>query len=78
MLGVGLDSRDGHKRLTKSDNFLLIGGSKETHEEMIEKMMKFNEELQKRGKDLDHANFKELEEIAHRLKLYPIQKRMPK
>ena len=78
MLGVGLDHRDGHKRLTKSDNFLLIGGSKETHEEMREKMIKFNEELKKKGKDLDQANVKELEEIAHRLNLHPIRKRSSK
>ena len=26
MLGVGLDNQDGHKRVTKGDNFYLVGG----------------------------------------------------
>ena len=34
MLGVGLDNQDGHKRVTKGDNFYLVGGSEETHERM--------------------------------------------
>ena len=74
LLGVGFDSKDGHKRITKSENFLLLGGSKETHEEMREKVTKLNEELKKRGKDLDGTNSKELEEIAQRLQLYSVRK----
>ena len=62
LLGFGLDNKDGHKRVTKSENFLLIGGSKQTHEEMREKVIKLNEELKKRGKDLDRVNSKELDE----------------
>ena len=41
MLGVGLDS-DGHKRLTTGPNFVLAGGSEETHEVMTEKAIKIN------------------------------------
>ena len=51
MLGVGLDS-DGHKRVTKGDNFALVGGLKETHEEMTEKAVKINEKLNERSKHL--------------------------
>jgi len=39
MLGVGLDS-DGHRRLTTGPNFALVGGSKDTHEQMTEKAVK--------------------------------------
>ena len=46
MLGVGLDS-DGHKRVTTGPNFALVGGSKETHDEMTDKALRFNEELKK-------------------------------
>ena len=74
LLGIGFDSVDGHKRITKSENFLLLGGSRETHEEMREKVIKLNEELKKRGKDIDCANPKELEEIAHDLRLHPMRK----
>ncbi len=72
LLGVGFDHKDGHKRITKSDNFLLVGGSKETHEEMREKAIKLNEVLKSKGKDLDRVSKKELESIAHKLKLSPL------
>ena len=48
MLGVGLDS-DGHKRLTTGPNFILAGGSEETHEVMTEKAIKINEKLAAKG-----------------------------
>ena len=64
MLGVGLDS-DGHKRVTKGDNFALVGGSKETHEEMTEKAVKINEKLNERGKRLDNVSREEFNDIAH-------------
>lgn len=53
LLGLGLDNEDGHKRITKGDNFVLMGGSEETHEHMTEKAMKFNERLQRKGKRLE-------------------------
>ena len=42
LLGVGLDS-DGHKRITKGDNFAMVGGTEETHDGMVEKAVKINE-----------------------------------
>ena len=64
MLGVGLDS-DDHKRVTQGENFLLVGGSQETHEVMTEKVTKINEKLSNRGKTLDDVGGEELDEIAH-------------
>jgi hypothetical protein len=64
MLGVGLDS-DGHKRVTSGDNFLLAGGSKETHEEMTEKAIKINEKLAAKGKRLENVSREEFDDIAH-------------
>jgi hypothetical protein len=64
LLGVGLDS-DGHTRLTRGENFVLAGGSKGTHEEMIEKAVKINEKLQARGKRLEDVGRDEFDEIAH-------------
>ncbi len=63
MLGLGLDS-DGHKRITTGVNFLLVGGSQETHEVMTEKAIKINEGLQRRGKTLETVTRSEFEEIA--------------
>ena len=69
MLGVGLDS-DGHKRVTSGENFLLAGGSKETHEAMTEKAIKINEKLSARGKRLDDVSREEFDEIAHDVGLH--------
>lgn len=64
LLGVGLDS-DGHKRLTKGPNFVLVGGSEETHEVMTEKAIKINEKLAQRGKQLEEVGGDEFDDIAH-------------
>jgi hypothetical protein len=67
LFGVGLDSEEGEKRVTKGKNFLLAGGSKPTHELMQEKAIKFNEELDKRKKRLDDIDSEEFLEIADRI-----------
>ncbi|MCW8128875.1 MAG: hypothetical protein KIS92_00695 [Planctomycetota bacterium] len=64
LLGVGLDNKDGHVRVTRGENFQLVGGSKETHEVMQEGAVKINEELKKRGKHLEEVTKKEFIEIA--------------
>ena len=64
LLGLGLDGKDGHVRYTKGPNFHLFGGSQETHEEMQEKAVRFNEELDKREKRLEDIDRKEFSEIA--------------
>ena len=64
ILGLGLDSKDGHLRITKGDNFRLFGGSEDTHEMMQEKAMKFNEQLDKRHKGLEDIDEKEFREIS--------------
>jgi hypothetical protein len=68
MLGVGLDS-DGHKRLTTGPNFALVGGSKQTHEVMTEKVVKINEKLSARGKTLDTVSAEEFDDVAHQVGL---------
>jgi hypothetical protein len=64
MLGVGLDS-DGHKRLTTGPNFVLVGGSEDTHEVMTEKVIKINEKLAAKGKQLEEVSGAEFDDIAH-------------
>jgi hypothetical protein len=68
MLGLGLDS-DGHKRVTAGDNFLLAGGSKDTHEEMTEKVIKINEKLTAKGKQLEEVSHEEFDDIAQEVGL---------
>ena len=48
-----LDNQDGQKRITKGENFVLVGGSEETHERMTETAIRVNEKLSARGKTLD-------------------------
>ncbi len=59
-LGVGLDNQDGHQRLTRSDHFVLVGGSEQTHEKMQETAIKFNEALESKGKELREASVEEI------------------
>jgi hypothetical protein len=51
-LGVGLDNQDGHQRVTRSEHFVLLGGSEETHEQMQDVVIKLGESLKRRGKSL--------------------------
>ncbi len=69
MLGLGLDS-DGHKRLTTGPNFVLMGGSQETHEVMTEKVVKINEKLKAKGKQLEQVSGEEFDEMAHSVGLH--------
>jgi len=72
MLGVGLDT-DGHKRLTTGPNFVLAGGTEETHEQMTEKAMKINEKLKERGKQLENVTHEEFDDIAREVGLKPVK-----
>jgi hypothetical protein len=74
LLGVGLDS-DGHKRFTKGDNFVLVGGTEETHERMTEQAIKINEKLKARGKRLDTVSHAEFDDIAQEVGLKKIEPR---
>jgi hypothetical protein len=69
LLGVGLDS-DGHKRVTTGPNFALLGGSQETHEVMTEKVIKINEKLAAKGKQLENVSREEFDDIADSVGLH--------
>jgi hypothetical protein len=70
LLGVALDS-DGHKRLTQGENFILAGGTSETHEVMTEKVIKINEKLCASGKSLEQVSHAEFDDIAQSVGLKP-------
>ena len=63
LLGVGLDNKDGHVRITKGDNFRLVGGSEETHGRMTETAVKVNEKLRDRGKQLEDVEKDEFRDL---------------
>jgi hypothetical protein len=63
LLGLGFDNSDGHVRVTKGDNYHLLGGSEETHEKMTETAIKFNEKLDARGKRIEEISKDEFTDI---------------
>jgi hypothetical protein len=68
ILGVGLDNKDGHKRMTQAKSFSIVGGSQETHEKMTETLVKTFETLDRRGKTLEMVEKKELSDIIEESK----------
>ena len=54
-LGVGLDNGDEHRRITRSDHFVLLGGSAETHERMQDTAIRFEEALKRLGRPLSET-----------------------
>jgi len=63
LLGLGLDCKDGHKRITQADKFSILGGSEETHDRMTETLLKTMEDLSIKGKALEEASSEELSDI---------------
>lgn len=63
LLGVGLDARDGHKRITRAEQFSIVGGSEETHARMTETLVKTFEDINRRGKTLESVERKELTDL---------------
>jgi hypothetical protein len=63
LLGLAFDAEDGHTRLTRGKNFLLCGGSDETHAEMQETAAKLNEHLDRRGRRLEDVSISELRDF---------------
>lgn len=63
LLGLGLDAADGHTRLTRGDDFVLYGGSEETHGRMQETTIKLNEKLRKSGRRLGDVPPRELGDL---------------
>jgi hypothetical protein len=78
LIGLGLDNEDGHVRVTKGENFHLLGGSQETHEKMQEQAIKLNEKLTNRGKRLEDISHEEFTDLAHELGMKVLSEKNPK
>src|SRR5262245_50507238 len=59
VLGVGLDGDDGHKRVTRTEEMVLVGGSAETNERMQETAIRLAEALEKRSTRLQDTHAQE-------------------
>ncbi|NBV39247.1 MAG: hypothetical protein EBS00_06790 [Verrucomicrobia bacterium] len=66
LLGIGLDQTDNHKRITQGEGFSLIGGSSETHEKMTETVIKTVEDLQRKGRNLQIADPREIADLLRK------------
>ncbi len=64
LLGLAFDANDDQKRITRGPNFVLAGGSQETHSVMQETAIKINEHLDQRGKQLSEISPGELRDIV--------------
>jgi len=68
LVGLGFDARPDEKRVTRGENFLLVGGSRETHERMVETVLTFKELVDKRGKRIKDVSARDLGEITEELR----------
>jgi hypothetical protein len=66
LLGLGLDHKDGHKRVTQGEKFAIVGGSRETHERMTETVVKTFEDIQRKGHNLEDTEPRELADLLRK------------
>ena len=65
LLGLAFDAkREDQKRITRGPNFVLAGGTRETHGVMQETAIKINEQLDRKGKQLADVSMNELRDIV--------------
>jgi hypothetical protein len=65
LLGLAFDADDGHKRITRGNNFLLAGGSEHTHGLRRDTILKVNAELDACGLDLADVSADELRDLLN-------------
>jgi hypothetical protein len=64
LLGLGLDGADEHRRITKGEDFLLYGGSQDTHERMTDIVLRMRERLKKSGRSFGQLSPREFEDLG--------------
>lgn len=66
LLGLGLDGQDKHKRITRGEGFNLVGGSEDTHERMVETVIKTSEDLSRMGRTIADAHPEQLADMLRK------------
>jgi hypothetical protein len=64
LLGVGFDGDGDETRLTRGKNFVLYGGTEETHSAMQETVIHVNEHLDRSGRRLEDVPHDEMRDIV--------------
>jgi hypothetical protein len=67
IIGFGLDGTDLQQRLSTGEQCILVGGSEDTHAEMLETMLRLESELERLGQGLADMSPDQLAEIAWRI-----------
>ena len=79
LIGFGFDNGDDQQRLTRGDQTLIVGGSAETHAELLETALRMEQELESRGlglADLDPDELAELADVIDSPELHEIALRL--
>ncbi len=66
LIGVGLDNKDGGKRITRAEKFSVVGGSEETHDRITETLVKTMEDIKRKGRTLEETGAPELAELLQK------------
>jgi hypothetical protein len=67
IIGLGLDGSGGPQRIITGQECLVVGGSEETHAELLETMLRLETELERIGQRLGDVAPADLAEIAWRI-----------
>ncbi|PWU04136.1 MAG: hypothetical protein C5B43_05035 [Verrucomicrobia bacterium] len=65
LIGISIDHGDGHKRITQAEQFLILGGSQESHQFLTETFLKVFNNLKQTGRQLETLEPDELFEIIN-------------
>jgi len=67
LLGVGFDSQDGQIRITQADEYRVLMGSGETHEELQKICRRIDESIKAAGRTLSDYSPEEFMELVQEL-----------
>jgi hypothetical protein len=67
LVGIRVGREDGHVRVSRGEDFVALGGSKEAHEHLRETVAEISDEVKRRGRDLGEVHREEFREILARV-----------
>ena len=66
LLGVRVDGGDGHRRVSRGEDFVAVGGTREGHEHLRETVAEISDEVKRRGRTVGEVRKDEFREILER------------
>jgi hypothetical protein len=66
LVGVRFDREEGHSRVSRGDDFVALGGTKEGHEHLRETVAEISDEVKRRGRTVAEVRREEFREILAR------------